>query len=99
MVTFDLPAPPALIALQLAARGVEGVTHCHVWIFVSRVGEMRMPDEDVLVGHRDVDSHGMQRALLLVPSGTLDPDPAAYDVRAESLEPPGELADATAQRC
>lgn len=57
---LHLPAPLALVVLELTSRRAERVTQRHVGVLVSVAGGVCAADRDLLIRQRDVDAEVVQ---------------------------------------
>jgi len=91
-VRLHVTAPRSLVVLELAPCGLERVAQRNVGVLMGLIHRACAPDVDLAARHRDRDPHIVEPALLLVALGRFDEHVAVDDLRAELLEPGGELA-------
>jgi hypothetical protein len=94
---LDLPPDFALLVLQFAASGLEGVAQRHVHVFVGVIRGVTVVDREFMTRDGDPQGDVEQLALVVMAVRRLDCDVAMDDMRAELLEAPGELANARFQ--
>jgi hypothetical protein len=81
------------VVLDLARRSVESVTQYDVEIRVRAVRGRVAGDGDFSRGHRDVDTHGKEPALRVMPVRNIQRDVTSSDPVVESLEPRSTLTN------
>src|SRR5690606_12882016 len=86
LLALDVAAPPANVVLELARGCLEGVPDGDVHVLVRGVVAVRPADDELAVGHVQIDAHLVQVTLVLMPVRALDGDVARRDVRLEALE-------------
>ena len=91
-------APFAFVVLELASGGPEGVAQRDVGILVRMANRMASTDRDLAVGNRDVHPDFEEPALLLVLVRRFDDHVTVHDMRAEFVQPLGQLANARFER-
>jgi len=93
LVRLDVAASDALMVLQLAARRLERVAQRHVDVFVSVIRAGRSIGDDLAAGVSQVDTHGVQVALVMAFMRSFDRDATAREVVGDLLELGYALAD------
>src|SRR5579871_2546811 len=92
-VALDVAALFACPVLQKAPDGVKGIADCDVDILMGVVLAAFMGHGDFSAWNHHFDANAVKLALLLMPMGRLDDDPATHDARVEAIEPLGPLSD------
>jgi nicotinamide-nucleotide amidase len=92
-VVFHLPALDANVFLELAFRRVEGVAQGDIDVFMGLLVMVFAADDEVLVGHTQVDADVIEITLVLVVMLGFHCDSATDDVITELLQLGGFFAN------
>src|SRR3990170_8322264 len=95
---FYRPAHAPRMVFQLSTRRIEGIANGDINVLMRMVERARMPDEDILPRHTDVDPHVIKLAVVMMTMRGLDDNSAPHNAIVKALELSGFLANSSLHR-